>query len=63
MLNGRYDFVFPVETAQLPMFRLLGSQEKEKRYVLFESGHAAPTQQYFHETLDWFDLYLGSVNR
>jgi cephalosporin-C deacetylase-like acetyl esterase len=63
MLNGRYDFVFPLETAQLPMFRLLGSREKEKRFVVFDSGHAGPTQQYFRETLDWFDLYLGGVNR
>ena len=49
--------------ARRAMFRLLGSQEKEKCYALFDSGHAGPTQQYFRETMDWFDLYLGSVSR
>jgi cephalosporin-C deacetylase-like acetyl esterase len=63
MLNGRYDFVFPVETCQLPMFRLLGTPEKDKRHVLFESGHAGPTQPYVKETLDWFDRYLGTLGR
>ena len=63
MLNGRDDFVFPVETVQIPMFRLLGTQEKEKRYVQFDTGHAGPKQQYIKETLDWFDRYLGHVGR
>ena len=61
MLNGRYDFIAPLETCQIPMFRLLGSSEKNKRHVLFETGHAGPPQQYIRETLDWFDRYLGPV--
>ena len=61
MLNGRYDFIAPLETCQIPMFRLLGSPEKDKRHVLFETGHAGPPQQYIRETLDWFDRYLGPV--
>lgn len=36
MLNGRYDFVLPVETAQRPMFALLGTPAKDKRHVIFE---------------------------
>jgi DNA-binding winged helix-turn-helix (wHTH) protein/dienelactone hydrolase len=63
MLNGRYDFVDPVETGQLPLFRLLGTPEKDKRYVLFDRGHRGPTYQYIRESLDWFDRYLGPVNR
>ena len=63
MLNGRYDFLFPVETGQLPLFRALGTQEKEKRHVLFDFGHAGPTQLYIKETLDWFDRYLGPSGR
>ena len=61
MLNGRYDFVAPLETCQIPMFRLLGTSEKDKRHVLFNTGHAGPPQQYIKETLDWFDRYLGPV--
>ncbi len=63
MLNGRYDFVRPVETQQLPLFRLLGAPPNEKRMVLSDSGHAGPIKQYIKETLDWFDRYLGSVVR
>jgi hypothetical protein len=63
MLNGRYDFVNPVETGQRPLFRLLGTPEKDKRLVLFNRGHAGPTQEYIKETLDWFDHYLGPVGK
>jgi hypothetical protein len=32
-------FFFPLETAQEPMFRLLGTPAKDKRHRVFESGH------------------------
>jgi len=63
MMSGRDDFVNPVETSQVPLFRLLGTPEKDKRHVLFESGHRGPTHEYIKETLDWFDRYLGPVSR
>jgi len=59
MLNGRDDFIFPQETRQLPLFRMLGSPEKDKVHVLYGTGHAGPTQQYIKNTLEWFDRYLG----
>ena len=61
MLNGRYDFIHPVETGQLPLFRLLGSAPNQKRHVLFDNGHMGRPEQYIKETLDWFDRYLGPV--
>jgi serine/threonine protein kinase len=63
MINGRHDFFFPLETSQLPMFRLLGTPSADKRHRVFESGHV-PTerQEVFKEVLDWFDRYLGPVN-
>ena len=63
MLNGRDDLVVPVETQQLPLFRLLGTPERDKRNVLLDSGHVGPTHQYIKETLNWFDQYLGPVSR
>jgi hypothetical protein len=63
MLNGRYDFGYPVETSQLPMFRLLGTPTEHKRHIIFESGHVAPRNQLIKETLDWLDRYLGPVTR
>lgn len=59
MLNGRYDFVFPVESSQNPMFRLLGTPEPHKRHLLFDSGHSIPRTELITETLRWFDRYLG----
>ena len=62
MVGGRTDFLFPLETSQRPMFRLLGAPEKDKRLVLLEGGHAPanyPTA--IKETLDWLDRYLGPV--
>jgi DNA-binding winged helix-turn-helix (wHTH) protein len=63
LLNGRDDFVFPVESAQLPLLHLLGAPEKDKRHVLFDRGHRGPEKEYIKETLDWFDRYLGPVSR
>lgn len=63
MLNGRHDYFFPVDTSQLPMFRLLGSPEKDKRHVIFETGHAIPQRELIDETLAWLDRYLGPVGK
>ena len=61
MLNGQYDHYFPVETAQRPMFRLLGTAPDKKRQVISEGGHFVPRTQLVKETLDWLDRYLGPV--
>jgi dienelactone hydrolase len=61
MINGRYDFGAPFETNQVPLFRLLGSPEKDKKHVVLDSGHAPPWPDVVRETLDWLDHYLGPV--
>ncbi len=61
MLNGRSDYVYPLETSQKPMFRLLGTPAEDKRHVVFESGHVPPRNEVIRETLDWLDRYLGPV--
>jgi formylglycine-generating enzyme required for sulfatase activity/dienelactone hydrolase len=61
MLNGRYDFYFPVETSQRPFFRLLGTPPQHKRQVISEGGHSVPPTQVIGETLSWLDRYLGPV--
>jgi pimeloyl-ACP methyl ester carboxylesterase len=64
MLNGSADFLHPVESDQVPMFRFLGTPEKDKRHVLVDSGHRIfLTQPLMKETLDWFDRHLGHVAR
>ena len=62
MLNGHYDFFFPVESTQEPFYRLLGSRKDQKKRLLYESGHNIPRNELIKETLNWLDLYLGPVN-
>ena len=63
MVNGRYDEYNPVETSQLPLFKLLGSAPGEKRHVILESGHGSPPRsEALKETLGWYDKYLGPVS-
>ncbi len=61
MLNGRNDYTFPLESSQVPLFRLLGAPEQHKRHVLFDSGHVPPPIDVIKEILDWLDRYLGPV--
>jgi predicted Ser/Thr protein kinase/predicted esterase len=61
MLNGRYDSSFPYQTAQLPMFKLLGTPEGHKRQILYDTGHNIPRNQLIKECLEWLDKYLGPV--
>ena len=59
MLNGKYDFFFPVKTAQEPFFRFLGSPAPDKKYLVYEGGHDVPRTELIKETLGWLDKYLG----
>ena len=63
LLNGRYDFEAPFETAQRPLFDLLGSPAEHKRHATFETGHALPIEDVAGEILPWLDRYLGPVVR
>jgi dienelactone hydrolase len=62
MVNGRSDQIFPFETSQLPMFRLLGAADRDKRHFVVEGGHPAFNQEVVRETLGWLDRYLGPVD-
>ncbi|MEO5896446.1 MAG: protein kinase [Vicinamibacterales bacterium] len=61
MLNGRYDFDTPVETAQRPLFALLGSPAEHKRHTVLESGHSIVLEDMAREILPWLDRYLEQV--
>jgi hypothetical protein len=50
MLNGRYDFFYPLESSQEPFFHWL------------DSGHLIPVNDLTKETLNWLDQYLGPVH-
>ena len=61
MVNGQQDFIFPVESSQDPLFRILGVADADKRHVTFDSGHIPPAEPVIKESLDWLDRYLGPV--
>ena len=62
LIAGRYDFGHPYETTQVPLFRALGTPEKDKKHVTYEGGHIPPKiQSLVKEILDWLDRTLGPV--
>jgi formylglycine-generating enzyme required for sulfatase activity/dienelactone hydrolase len=65
MLNGRYDYTFPLDSSQKPYFRWLGTPEKDKRHVVYDAAHDVMVNrtQVVKEVLSWLDQYLGAVVR
>lgn len=63
MVNGKYDFSFSPERAQEPLFRMLGTPEAEKKWVLMDTPHdvTADRPLLVKEVLGWLDKYLGRV--
>jgi eukaryotic-like serine/threonine-protein kinase len=61
MLNGRFDVFMPEKGSLLPMFRLLGAPDNQKRLVMYDTGHNIPRPDLIRESLDWLDTHLGAV--
>jgi dienelactone hydrolase len=61
MLNGRFDFFLPEDKTQVPMFDLFGASAKDKRRIVYDTGHNIPRPELIRESLAWFDAYLGPV--
>jgi dienelactone hydrolase len=65
MINGANDSVFPYETAQKPLFNLLGTPEEHKKHIILPGGHGISWEyhkQCNREIVKWLDQYLGPVN-
>jgi dienelactone hydrolase len=63
MLSGEHDSILPYETAQKPLFRLLGTSEK--RHITYPGGHGLAWEyrkDYEKDLREWLDRYLGPVN-
>jgi pimeloyl-ACP methyl ester carboxylesterase len=65
MVNGRYDYTFPLEKAQNPMFQMLGTPAADKSHVILDTPHDVTERrpQLVKTVLDWLDLYLGRVEQ
>jgi alpha-beta hydrolase superfamily lysophospholipase len=62
MIGGQYDYVFPVETAQRPLFEHLGTPDGQKQHLLYDMGHGPfPRGQLLRDVLPWLDEHLGPV--
>jgi len=59
MLNGQYDFFFPVDSSQKPMFELLGTPPEFKQLIIYPSSHFVPRIELIKEVLNWLDKYFG----
>ena len=63
MLNGRYDIWRPYETNLKPFYELLGTPEKDKRLILYDTDHYIPKRDMIKENLAWLDKYFGPANK
>jgi dienelactone hydrolase len=61
MINGRNDFLLPLETSIRPSFALQGAPAEHKRLFIFDGGHLPSKNDVAREVLDWLDRYLGPV--
>ena len=61
MLNGRYDFFFPMQASQETLYQLLGSGKDQKKRLVYDTGHTIPKNELIKEILNWLDQYLGRL--
>jgi len=62
MLNGKYDNFFELENNIKPFFNFLGTPEKDKHLVVYETAHYVAKADMIKEVLGWLDKYFGPVN-
>jgi len=64
MQNGRFDVYFGLETNVRPLFRLLGTPDKDKILRVYPTGHSVwLLNEYRKDLFDFLDRYLGPVQR
>jgi len=61
MVNGRYDATFPHDSAQLPLFRMLGTPAADKRHVVFDTPHLRATSMIVGRVMGMMILISASV--
>jgi dienelactone hydrolase len=64
MVNGRYDFTFPLDASQNPLFNMLATPAADKRHIVLDSPHDVTQQrpELTKAVLNWLDQYMGRVN-
>ena len=63
MLNGKFDYLWPVKTHQKPLFDLIGTPPEHKKHVIYETGHLPLARApMLKEIFDWLNKYQGPVD-
>ena len=63
MINGRNDFVFPLETSQQPLFDLLGTAPADKIKIVYDGDHnQIPSALVNRDIANWLDARLGRAH-
>jgi hypothetical protein len=64
MVNGQYDILFSHELSQLPLLKMVGTPEADKRRVVSPTAQDVSQDSALlsKEVLAWLDKYLGRVN-
>src|SRR5665213_2015939 len=64
MVNGKYDYTFPPDQAQAPMFEMIGTAPADKFRKVLETPHdvTESKRELSKEVLRFLDKYLGGVN-
>ena len=64
MVNGKYDYTFPPDQAQIPMFQMIGTAPADKFRKVLETPHDVTElkPELSREVLRFLDKYLGRVN-
>jgi len=57
MLNGKFDQFFPLETSQIPMFKLLSTPDDDKEHYVSETGNFVPGDVLISKHLGWLKKY------
>ena len=63
MLNGRYDFFFPLDSTQEPFYQMLGSKKDQKKHLIYDTSHIIPRNELIKESTNWLDQYLGPASQ
>jgi dienelactone hydrolase len=65
MVNGREDSLYPLETKQVPLYKLLGIPEEHKKHITYPRRHSligSSRVQMQKDIIAWLDKYLGPVD-
>jgi dienelactone hydrolase len=64
MQNGELDAFYPLETNAKPLFRIFGTPEKDKRLIVYPTGHSVwLLNESRKDFFAFLDRYLGPVAR